>query len=382
MNILNVISSLGLSLGGGNAERTFQLSRFLATQQNIECTVLTLKIDLDDSRISALRPSKVVLLTCLWRRYYLPFGGLLSIRKEVLKSDIIHLIGHWSILNLLVYLVARLVNKPYVVCPAGALPLFGRSSLKKRFYNFVFGRDIIKNANGWIAVTSDELSHFEEYGIPPSKVFIIPNGVNENDFLVADENQFRLRYKLTNTPFLLFMGRLNLIKGPDLLLQAFIRVQHLFPDYHLVFAGPDQGLLHILKNDARNAGVIERVHFLGHISNIEKTSAYRCARLLVVPSRHEAMSIVAIEAGICGTSILITDQCGFDEVKTIDPSWVVSASVSGLEEGITELLKDEKKLKNLSKSWYDLVKKNYSWNIIIKHYLNLYDKLCKENNST
>lgn len=135
----------------------------------------------------------------------------------------------------------RRKNKPYVVCPAGALPIFGRSARLKRLYNFLVGRAIIKNATGWIAVTSGELPHFESYGIHASKVKIIPNGVAEEDFQFADTQSFLSRYHIPAVPIILFMGRLNPIKGPDLLLQAFIQARRDFLDFHLVFAGPDGG---------------------------------------------------------------------------------------------------------------------------------------------
>ena len=47
IKILNVNSSLDLKLGGGTAERTFQMTRFLAQQPATQCTVLTLDIDMN-----------------------------------------------------------------------------------------------------------------------------------------------------------------------------------------------------------------------------------------------------------------------------------------------------------------------------------------------
>ena len=87
------------------------------------------------------------------------------------------------------------------------------------------------------------------------------------------------------------------------------------------------------------------------------------------------MSIVAIEAGICGTPVLITDQCGFDEVLEIDRRWVVPATVQGLAKGLCAMLQDTDGLILTSKPWKRLVMRRYTWENIISKYVILYNKL-------
>ena len=375
MRILNVNSSLGLKTGGGTAERTFQVSRFLAQLEHVQCTVLTLNIELDAARIRALEPAKVAILPCIWKRFYIPYGGWGAIQRLVADSDVIHMIGHWSVLNVLVYLAAKRLQKPYVVCPAGALPIFGRSAALKRVYNVLIGRSIIKNAAAWIAVTGGELPQFESYKIPSAEVTVIPNGVNAADFIDGSQNDSVNKKNLPQAPFILFMGRLNPIKGADLLLEAYIQTRHLFPQLHLVFAGPDGGMLSSLSRMAQTAGLSKYVHFIGYVDGHAKSTAYREARLLVIPSRQEAMSIVAIEAGICGTPVLLTDQCGFSSIRKIDPRLEVPASINGLAKGLSDLLTNEKLLERLAPVWTDFVAQHYAWEMLAPHYLALYQRI-------
>ena len=77
--------------------------------------------------------------------------------------------SHWTPINILAYVLIRFYRKPYVVCPAGALPIFGRSKLFKRFYNKIVGKRIIKNADGCIAVTPDEISISYHMGFKKKK---------------------------------------------------------------------------------------------------------------------------------------------------------------------------------------------------------------------
>ena len=380
MRALNVNSSLDTKSGGGTAERTFQMSRFLALQGAI-CTVLTIDTGLDDARALAVKPVEVIMLQPFWKRYYIPIVSWKAIKRVVNEADIVHLMGHWSVLNALVYFAARRVRKPYVVCPAGALPIFGRSKWLKRLYNFVVGNQIIRNASGWIAVTSAEFPHFESYGIPGSRVTVIPNGICKEDFPNVDVKAFRNSKGLPDGPIILFMGRLNPIKGPDLLLRAFALVQRRIPDYQLVFAGPDEGMQSTLIDMAKQEGVIERVHFLGFVDGKEKSAAYHMASLLVVPSRQEAMSIVALEAGICGTPVLLTDQCGFSEIKSINAGLEVPASVEGIATGLIHLLTNPGLLEELALSFESLVSQKYTWDFIVERYLHLYKGLLQVSGS-
>jgi glycosyltransferase involved in cell wall biosynthesis len=375
MNVLNVNSSIDLKRGGGAAERTYQMSRSLALG-GLKCTVLTLNEGLNADRVEAIRPADVVALRCLWRRFHVPLTGWGKLRKLVQEADIIHLMGHWSVLNALVYVAARCAGKPYVVCPAGALPIFGRSALLKRGYNFIVGRSIIRNASACIAVTAAEFPHFESYGVPVTRVTVIPNGIRKDDFDDID-NTYLASRGVKNAPTILFMGRLNPIKGPDLLLQAFAHVQDRLPDHQLVLAGPDGGLLTQLRALVVKHGLKGRVHFLGHIEGAEKSTFYRFARLLVVPSRQEAMSIVALEAGICGTPVLITDQCGFSQIRTVNSLLEVSANVDAIATRLVQLLEDPAALAKTGLLLQSFVSTRYEWGALVPTYLQLYENVLR-----
>ena len=165
-------------------------------------------------------------------------------------------------------------------------------------YNWIIGRKIIRKAAGHIAITADEISQFQTYGVEREKITIIPNGVNPDDFEDNNVKEFRVKYGLGETPFILFMGRLNPAKGPDLILTAFCNVNEQLASYHLVFAGPDEDMLSCLQRTVSRHQLENRVHFLGYLEGPDKSRAYAAAEFLVIPSRREAMSIVALEAGI------------------------------------------------------------------------------------
>ncbi len=378
MKVLNVNMSLDPVTGGGAAERTFQLSRSLV-KACIECTVLTTDLGLTAERIKALDGVNVIALPCLLKRFYISRFSYSEIKKIVEVADIVHLMSHWTFMNALVYFAAHSLNKPYVVCPAGTLPIYGRSKFIKKLYNWVIGSKIIRNANGHIAIAVNEINQFQNYGVEVNKISIIPNGINVEDFQTANIADFRRKYGFGDAPFMLFVGRLNSIKGPDLLLRAFCNVKDKLSNYHLVFVGPDGGMLSELKDMVVEFSASDRVHFLGYLGGADKSQAYHAADLLVIPSRQEAMSIVVLEAGITGTPVLLTDQCGFDVIDKIEGERVVHASVEGLELGLIEMLSDKNRLKiigsNLKQYTYD----NFTWDSVICKYLTLFHQIISSN---
>jgi len=371
MNILNVNSIFGLQRGGGTAERTFKLSLSLCGV-NANCTILTLDFGIDKNWVKSLLPAEVVAMRTLSPRFYIPLINFFKIFNLVKKSDIINLMGHWSVLNAATYIALRYYKKTYVVCPAGGLPIFGRSKFLKFLFNEIIGKKVIRNASGFIAITEAEFLHFKEYGIDSSKIVLIPNGVNEKDFPRLKFNTFKSKYNLENKKIILFVGRLNLIKGPDLLLKAFSKIHSKLDDYDLVYIGPDEGMLEELKKLVKFFSIEKKVHFLGFLSGQDKVNAYRAAEILIVPSRSDAMSIVAIEAGICGTLAILTDRCGFIAINDVSPDLEVPFDEDILALNILKILKNPARKKILEKKYYNFVAKNYSWDTIVAKHLELY----------
>jgi glycosyltransferase involved in cell wall biosynthesis len=378
MKILNVNMSIDPIKGGGTAERSIQISRSLVRAGH-QCTILTTETGLSAGFMRQCHNwgFGVVVLPAPWKRFYLPWPAQRLIKELVECADVVHLMTHWTLINVMVYRAVKKLTKPYVVCPAGALPIFGRSRNLKRLYNHLIGREIILHANDCIAISPDEVEQFKSYGVQPGKVTVIPNGINADDFSESDGKRFRARYGIGSAPMILFMGRLNIIKGPDILLKAFCRCsQHeKLKSYHLVFAGPDEGMLNELKRAASESGLSEKVHFTGHISGDEKSDAYHAADFLAIPSRREAMSIVVLEAGITGTPVLMTDQCGFGDVAAVAGGMVVEASVDGLQEGLRAMTDNPEKLKIMGKNLEEFTREHFLWDHVVNRYIELFSKI-------
>lgn len=372
MKVLNVNMTLDPIMGGGTAERTFQLSRFMA-KSGITCTVLTTDIGLTAQRQQELENVKVIALPALNQRFYLPKFSYKQIKNIVKEHDVIQLLNHWTILNALVYFIVRHLNKPYVFNPAGAIPIYGRSKRLKAIYNLIVGHKIISNANKVIAISPNEIPYLREHGANDN-ISLIPNGI-DTSYYNLNKNDADQSAAGRNKRYILFVGRLNDIKGPDLLLLSFNQIKDKFQDHHLVFIGPDGGMLSELQKMSADLGIQERVHFRGYVGGNDKVMAYHAADLLVIPSRQEAMSIVVLEAGAAGTPVLLTDRCGFNEIEDIDGGLVVGASLEGLTQGLTDLLGNKKRLTIMGKNLKKYVFEHYTWEAIVQRYCQLFTEI-------
>ncbi len=382
LKILLVNHLLNPVVGGGTAERTHQLARFLALE-GVTSSILTLDIELTKKLLDDLGDVKIFALPCINFRFYIPFISIKKLKKIISNIDVVQLSGHWTILNAFVYLLCRKLNKPYIFCPAGALKPFGRSLLIKKIYDFIVGRKIIKNASFCVAITAQERSEFAKNGIEDKKIVLIPNGVDISNYEINDKNKvinsFRKSNDINSYPYLLFLGRLNSIKGPDILLDAFISISKSLPNYLLVFAGPDDGLKKQLQRQVELSGLLDRVRFIGFVSGEDKTAALSGADLLIIPSRHEAMSIVVLEAGACGCPVLFTNTCGLSEFSNIGAGIQVIPNANEIAEGILQMTRDSNFRKASTKILMDKIRSDFSWSIQANKYISVCYELLSEN---
>ena len=131
--------------------------------------------------------------------------------------------------------------------------------------------------------------------------------------------------------------------------------------------GMHRGLVEL----AARRGISDRVRFAGRIDHGLTPAAYRAAALLVVPSRSEAMSLVAIEAGAVGTPVLLTDACGFDVGGDVGGGLTVPATIDGLAGGLKRLLADAHEVPNMGARLRAHVAAHYVWPVVGRQWFEL-----------
>lgn len=173
------------------------------------------------------------------------------------------------------------------------------------------------------------------------------------------------------------MGRLNRVKGQDLLLEALLEAADEI-EHDLVIVGLNNGMLPELKLRIMQAGVGGRVHIVGRLGGADRIPAYLACELLVVPSRTEAVSIVVLEAGVAGKPVLLSDRCGFDEVDEVEGGRVIPASVEGLRESLRSMLRDADGLLGMGANLRKFTVEYFVWGTIARRYLSLCNGVLRE----
>ena len=122
----------------------------------------------------------------------------------------------------------------------------------------------------------------------------------------------------------MFLGRIHWIKGIDILTEAFARVTARRPDALLAIAGPDDGYRGTLETLSARLGIQDRVLFTGFLGGAHKLSALVDADVVVQTSRYEQGAWAPIEAVLCGTPIIVSDNSGAGEdVRRMDAGYLV-----------------------------------------------------------
>ena len=165
----------------------------------------------------------------------------------------------------------------------------------------------------WTPHERDAITRY--YQADPDKIDIIPPGVDTHRFRPVDQAAARARLGLDGEMVLLFVGRIERLKGVDILLETAAAL-----DYKnkvtLVIAGGSSGSPEMarLKKIAGELGISTMTRFLGSVPQSELAHYYNAADVCVLPSYYESFGLAALEASACGTPVVASRVGGLPSV--------------------------------------------------------------------
>ncbi len=173
--------------------------------------------------------------------------------------------------------------------------------------NYAIERKIMENVDAVVCLSEDTFHLVnEEYKIPKRKLHLIPNGLRKNYVELSHKQKLKLRQHFSIKPeekILLFVGRINEIKGIYLLLNCFEKIIREYPECRLVVIGGGDisGAIKNCKN------VWSKVTFTGRLDQKSLYLWYQISDIALFPSFYEECSYVGIEMMMYGLPIIASD---------------------------------------------------------------------------
>ena len=266
--------------------------------------------------------------------------------------------------------------------------LSDRNKLKK-VIRFLFLKWLYKHIDKAFYVGTANKAYFLKYGLKPSQLIFAPHAIDNERFAkkkVDEANALRASLHIQKEDILiLFAGKLEPKKNPELLLNAFIEIKKESedrsrkseandkspsplgdvrrPGVHLLFVG--NGVLEESLKLKVESLRFKNIHFLDFQNQKQMPIIYQACDLFVLPSRSETWGLAVNEAMACGKAILVSNKVGCAD------DLVVAGKNGNIFSTENDLIKQ---LKNLTQSKFNLIKMGLCSKEVVKNWS--FEKQC------
>ncbi len=246
--------------------------------------------------------------------------------------------GLWQYSGLAAWRRYSRSSVPYYVFPHGMLdPWFKRTYPRKHLKKWLYWPwaeyRVLRDARAVIFTSEAERQQAREsFWLYRCRERISPLGIETPPVVSPDE--FFARFpELRGKRIVLFLGRLHVKKGCDILIDAFARAAPNDSSVVLVLAGPDQdGFEQELRARAAASGCGDRIVFTGMLEGAVKWGALRAAEVFILPSHQENFGLSVVEALACALPVLITKPINISrEIEDDGAGLVESDDLAGTE---------------------------------------------------
>ncbi|BBD68416.1 group 1 glycosyl transferase [Nostoc commune NIES-4072] len=235
-------------------------------------------------------------------------------------------------------------------------------------FNARWEKQAFQKAQVVVAVSEKVAQELVNIGVPRSRIRVIVNGVDLEEFAPGASDRQKLGLP-ENVTLALFAGDIRTPrKNLDTVLHALAKV----PDLHLVVVGHTQGSP--FPELAASLGLSDRVHFVGFRRDIPQIM--QAVDLFVFPSRYEACSLVLLEALSSGLPVITATATGGGELVTPECGIVLSDSddIDALAVALMSLVSDRALIQQMGKAARSVAEK-HSWTTMAQTYVDLFEEL-------
>jgi glycosyltransferase involved in cell wall biosynthesis len=289
--------------------------------------------------------------------------------KHIGDYDIVSTHSIFSFPMLTAYWACWFRGIPYVVTPHGMLKpeALRIKSLRKSLYLPLIEKPWLQAAAAIQVLTEQEAQGVVTLGIV-APTLLVPNGLPRQSLETSiSSNLFFKSYEeLRGREIILFLGRLDPIKGLDLLVAAFNELANDYPNAHLVLAGPDSiGYGDTLRKAFVRDILERRVTFTGLLDGDMKLSVLAATSVYVAPSYSEGFSLSILEAMAARLPCIISRNCNFPEAAEAQAVLEIPNSVFDLIGAIKWSLQNKDAANQMGQRAHALIKERYTWDTLV-----------------
>lgn len=388
MKVLQVIPTLS-GLSGGPAQGIKYLCLGLKSR-SVDVAILTADAPLKKQEYSFSGVRVYSFASCF--RNFLPAKfsyspGLSRWLKEHIKEfDLLHIHYLFTYPSTAAAYYARKYAIPYILRPAGMLgpACLKKSAIKKEIYMRLFENLNLKSAAA-IHFTSEKERNEASCLRLNNRNILVPNCIDLRDFngLPALKGEFRKRYpQIGQRKIILFLSRLDPIKGLNLLIPALGILKERHKDFYFVLAGAgEKDYQERLKIDLEAVGLTGSALLAGFLEGEAKYALLADSDIFVLPSYHENFGMAVIEAMVSGLPVAISDQVGIYklvEEYQAGPTFGLNSHQIALS--LEKLLVDKELCLKMGKNGRRLVEENFSSEKIARQMLEEYQNVRNSRN--
>lgn len=291
---------------------------------------------------------------------FTPLGLGRYLARHARDFDVVHL---HACHNLPGVIAARQLARggiPWVLSPHGTAGFIERRRLAKRVFDAALGRRVLRDAAAVTALTAVEHRELTARGVASARIHVVPAPIDLEDVDAASApGAFRAHHALGPGPLVTFLGTLTPRKRLDVLAAAFAQLG--IAGARLVIAGNDMGSGHHARRAVDTLGLASRTRFTGLLTGRGRFAALADADVVACPAAHESFGLVAVEALLAGTPVVVADDSGCAEIiRSVGGGLVVRAGDAGaLAAALRAILDDLAGWRAAARSAASVVRERY-----------------------
>jgi len=302
--------------------------------------------------------------------------------KELSKYfDLIHLAGIFDFYSIpVVSMDLKFIYSSHGTFMKEAYKMMKLKKMKKDFYMNIIGKKILKKANRIHLLTQEEREHFLEfYPEFENKIRVVPNGLDLSQYEVSlSKSDLINKYpNLKDKKIILFLSRINWIKGLDILIPAFAKLYEENKNYHLLIVGKDDGdgYENKVRQWVDDYKLSYAVTFTGLLTGKDKLMAFYGSDIFVLPSYSENFGVAVVEAMACGIPIVVSDKVGISrEIKQYNAGTIVKTDIDDVYNGIKNVFQNLDKAKEMALNGKKMVHNLYDINKVADKMIKMYEE--------